>query len=247
MADATSPLDATPTPAEASPAPKPPATPAAAGPGESAASKPKEKKPVDADKRERDAAEAQLRREMKALLKEKSAGKLRDAASKMREARGEPGPSTPGQAEASRPAEGALATVEPGQLPGWPKPSEVAAQEGLMAHLWSEARGKLPARYAQVLEVRVEKGQLPNAQGKLEEVAITINPVVTLAKGTAPLAAQILGKVNAMTPAAAAAVAVLPIFLPPFLEHMGELFFGPPATPAALGQTAAPATPEAKA
>jgi hypothetical protein len=245
MADATPPLNPTPTPAEASPAPSSSPTPPAAGAGEAA--KPKEKRPVDAAKRERDAADAQLRRELKALGKEKDTAKLRVAAAKLKELRGGEAPApSPGQADAPKAGETALATLEPGQQAGWPKPSEIAAQEGIMAHLWGEARSKLPERYARALEVRVEKGQVPTADGKLEEVSITVNPVVTLAKGTAPLAAQLLGKVNAMTPAAAAAVAVVPIFLPPFLEHMKELFFSSPA-PAAVGQTAAPATPEAKA
>ncbi|KFA86696.1 hypothetical protein [Archangium violaceum] len=137
--------------------------------------------------------------------------------------------------------------AEPGQKPGWPKPSEIAEQEGIMGHLWGEARSKLPARYAQALELRVEKGQVVGAEGKLEELSITINPVMSLAKGTAPLAAQLLGKVNAMTPAAAAGLAVATVFGPVFIAHMGELFFGSPSQPAAIGETTAPTTTEAKA
>ncbi|OJT24303.1 hypothetical protein BO221_14095 [Archangium sp. Cb G35] len=229
-------------PAEASPATSSP-TPQAAG---EPAVGPK-KRPVDEEKRERDAADAQLRRELKALAKEKNADKLRAAAAKVRELRGEPAAQAAGQGEAPKPGVAALVKAEPGQKAGWPKPSEIAEQEGLMAHLWGEAKGKLPARYARVLEARVEKGQVAGADGKVEEVSITINPVMTLAKGTAPLAAQLLGKVNAMTPTAAAATAVALVFAPPFIEHMGELLFGAPSQPAVVGETTEPATPEAKA
>ena len=231
----------TPTP---TPAPTPESPTPATSPTPSAAPSPTveaRKKAIDPEKRERDAAEAQVRREVKALAKEKDAAKLRAAAAKMREVRGAEAPS---QAKAEAPAEAsptsALATAEPGQLPGWPKPSEISAQEGTMAHLWAEARRALPARYARVLEVRVEKGELLLPDGKRQEVEVTINPIVTLSKGTAPLAAQLLGKVNAMTPSAAAAVAVGTVFLRTFIEHRGELLFGGPA-PAAVGATASPA------
>ncbi|KFA86695.1 hypothetical protein [Archangium violaceum] len=83
-----------PVPAEASPATSSPTPPAG---GEPAAG-PK-KKPVDEAKRERDAADAQLRRELKALSKEKNADKIRAAAAKMRELRGEPSAGSTGPAE----------------------------------------------------------------------------------------------------------------------------------------------------
>lgn len=186
--------------------------PAAAPPApaeDTAKRKTRERRPLDPEARDalnrRQATNRLLTRVKAAKDDEKRAQLLEEALAKMgrpRTLREDPPPATPAPASsaaAPAPAE----PLEPGQRPGWPKPSVVARFEPVLLDAFGQLRtmlgGTIPGA---LLEPRTGKAR---DQKTGELVDVTVDPCAALAQAWAPVAAQYIPE-DATTPLATALV-----------------------------------------
>jgi hypothetical protein len=132
------------------------------------------------------------------------------------------------------PPEGREAPSPPPSL--WPKKEEVAAAEEAMKEAWSNLRDALHGtRYGDAMAPRHLHARVRHEDGREETVQVSVDPVAQLAKGTAPLAAKLLGKVEALTPTTMALLALGSVFGPPLLAHAKEIVSGIFSAPAEVG------------
>jgi hypothetical protein len=168
------------------------------------------------------------RRRLQKLERDKEGARRRRAEKRKKREASEEGPVT------SEAAPAAQAFASPS--PAWPSKAEVAAAEAFMAGLWSQARVQLHGtRYGEALQARDLVGRVVHEDGRTEDVTIKADPVETLTKGTAPLAAQLMGKVEALTPTTQAMTALAMVFGPALLAHAKELLVGLFSTTSSAG------------
>jgi hypothetical protein len=164
----------------------------------------KKKKPVDEKKRTRDRLAARLRRQAQAVKSAKSVEELQALEASL----GAAGEAPKGANDLVKAP--VAEVLEPGQLPGWPKPSEVDAQRPVALMLWGQAEQMLGAtRYAECFKPQAAAFEVQDGKPVITKWQ---DPKATLADASAPLLAQWMGKVSAISPATAALVAVAGVF-----------------------------------
>jgi hypothetical protein len=107
-------------------------------------------------------------------------------------------------------------TLEPGQRPGWPPPSQVAEFYPLAADLWSRVAERTKGTRFSLEPRKVLFEDLDGTRNELE-----VRPLDTLAAGTAPVLAQRVPEV-ATSPEAGLVIAVASVFGPALLEWAWE-------------------------
>lgn len=181
-------------------------------PDEKAPPERKKRAAMSPEAREKVAKRAAVRRMLQKLESSSDADELMsrieelrgDGAAPQKEAQGPPVREVEGQA------------LEPGQRPGWPAPSVVAAYYPVAVDLWRAVGSELEGT---AFDISAHEVEVIDPDGR--RVTRVVDHVETLAAGTAPLMAKRIPDA-VTTPEAGFALALASVFLPPLMRAVGR-------------------------